>query len=94
MSDLHVVPGNEGFGLIDHIKAIDERLGRIEMLLEAKFSDGSGSYKYNEPVDWTKTQGAGLTSDTSAPISGLPTQAQADVIAANARAEREARRAA
>ena len=35
MSDLHVVPGNEGFGLIDHIKAIDERLGRIEMLLEA-----------------------------------------------------------
>lgn len=28
--------------------------------------DGSGSYRYNEPVDWTKTQGAGLTSDTSA----------------------------
>jgi hypothetical protein len=90
MSDLHVVPGNEGFGLIDHIKAIDERLGRIEMLLEAKFSDGSGSYKYNEPVDWTKTQGAGLTSDTS-PVAGLPTQEEADNVADEAQRERDER---
>ena len=45
MSDLHVVPGNEGFGLIDHIKALDVRVGRLEMLLAAKFPDeaqGSG----------------------------------------------------
>jgi NAD(P)H-dependent FMN reductase len=31
MSDLHVVSGNEGFGLIDHIKALDERVGLLEM---------------------------------------------------------------
>jgi hypothetical protein len=37
MSDLHVVPGNEGFGLIDHIRALDERIGRLEMLVEEKF---------------------------------------------------------
>ena len=34
---------------------------------EAKgYVAGSGSYRYNDPVDWTQTQGAGLTSDTSA----------------------------
>ena len=27
--------------------------------------DGSGSYRYNDPVDWTKTAGAGITDDTS-----------------------------
>ena len=58
MSDLHV---NEVTGLITHIRMLDERIGRLEMLVEQQ---GSGSYKYNQPVDWTRTQGAGLTADT------------------------------
>jgi hypothetical protein len=64
--------------------------------------DGSGSERWPEQDDWTKAgQNAegfpvpkGSAEDVTRPISNLPTQAQADAIAARARAEREARRAA
>ena len=60
-----------------------------------KYNDGSGTgrYIYNDPVDWTKTQGAGITSDTSLgqpnveQISGLPTQAETDAVVAQAASE-------
>jgi len=74
--------------------------------LKYAHAQGSGSYKYNEPVDWTKTQGAGLSADTSAAALNatdlihtdphnlnLPTQEQADAVVAKAEAEREQRAA-
>lgn len=40
-----------------------------------EYSQGSGSYKYNDPVDWIKTEGAGVTDNTSLNPNLEPTRA-------------------
>jgi hypothetical protein len=63
MSDLHTTAT---FGLIDHIRALDDRIGRIEMHLFPH--DGSGSERYGDAGDWTQSEGKGLTDNTSAAL--------------------------
>jgi hypothetical protein len=91
MSDLHVVSGNEGFGLIDHIKALDERIGKLEILLAEKFPS---TFVYTEGWDKgfaDRDNKYGITeyTDQSANpdahrVHNLPTQADADRITGKA----------
>jgi hypothetical protein len=86
----------EEFGLIDHINALDVRIGRLEMLLEKKFpaeAQGSGTERYTDAKgDYATDPRYGISEEyTSQSAHNIPTQEEADRVAAEAQAERDAR---
>lgn len=69
MSDLHTAAD---FGLIDHIRALDERVGRLEIEFEKTHLKSSGID--GDAGDWT----AAKQDESGFPVQTLPSQYQAD----------------